>query len=94
MVKTTIEEYLVRIESLLINSKRVLTISEASTYTGYKIKYLHKLTCANKIPFSKPNNGAIFFDKDRLDQWLLSNQRTPSNESKLNALNYTLKNKK
>ncbi len=94
MDKTKIEQLLKRIESLLANNKRVLSISEASLYTGYKVKYLHKLTCANKIPFSKPNNGAVFFDKDQLDQWLLSKPRTTSNESKQKALNYTLKNKR
>lgn len=94
MVKTTIEQKLERIESLLINNKRVLTISEASIYTGYKVKYLHKLTSANKIPYSKPNNGAIFFDKERLDEWLLSKSRKSNSELEREALNYTLKNKR
>ena len=94
MNKLKIYESLKNIERQLLTNKTVLTFEEGCTYTGFKASYLYKLTSSNKVPYSKPNNGAIFFEKDRLDQWLLSNPRTTSNESKQEALNYTLKNKR
>ena len=89
-----IDERLENIERLLLTNKTVLTFEEGCTYTGFKASYLYKLTSSNKIPYSKPNNGAIFFDKKKLDNWLLSNYQKSTSESKQEALNYTLKNKR
>jgi excisionase family DNA binding protein len=53
--------------------KRILSFEEACTYTGFAESYMYKLTSARKIPHSKPNGKKIFFDREQLDQWLLSN---------------------
>ena len=53
--------------------KKVLTLKEASIYTGYAVSYLYKLIESGSIPYSKPNGKYIFFDIDKLDRWLLSN---------------------
>ena len=53
--------------------KRVLTLDEACEYTGYAKSYFYKLTSTGVLPFSKPNGKKIFFDKDQLDAWLMSN---------------------
>ena len=55
--------------------KKVLTLDEAIIYTGYKKSYFYKLLSAGIIPHSKPNGKNVFFDREKLEQWLLSNPR-------------------
>lgn len=83
-----------RIEKLLLSNKKVLNIEEASEYTGYKPSYLYKLSSAKKIPHSKPNGGLIFFNKEKLDNWLLRKEIKLSSDFESQALAYTLKNKR
>ena len=57
-------------------NKKVLTFDEACKYCGYSESYLHQLVKRKIIPGSKPNNGAIFFEREKLEEWLLSNPTT------------------
>ncbi len=91
MDNINIEEKLDRIESLLLGSKKVLTLEEACDYTGISRSYLYKLTSAGIIPHSKPNGKMIFFDINRLNEWLLRNNRKSKCEIKNEALKYVLK---
>jgi excisionase family DNA binding protein len=63
---------------------RVLNFSQACKYTGFSESYMYKLTSAGKIPHSKPLGKTLFFDREKLDAWLLSNG-TSSNEQKESA---------
>ena len=83
-----------RIEKLLLGTKKVLTFDEACDYTGISRSYLYKLTSAGKIPFSKPMGKIIFFNKEKLDLWLLSNNYLSHKEIENKALAYTIKNKR
>lgn len=63
-----------------------LSIDEAAFFLGYKKSYLYRLTASQKIPFSKPNNGKIFFDKEKLEEWVLrNNERKENKKTDLNA---------
>jgi len=87
-------ERLDRIERLLVAHKEVLTFEEASEYTGISRSYLYKLTASKDIPHSKPNGKMIFFEKKKLNEWLLRNQRKSNQEIEKEALDYTFKNRK
>ena len=89
-----IEEKLNRIEQLIISNKKVLTFDEACDYTGLSRSYLYKLTSSGTIPHSKPNGKIIFFEKEKLDKWLLKNARKSTDEIEEEALSYVIKNKK
>ena len=52
-------------------NKKPLSFNEAADFLGYKKSYLYQLTSKGKIPFSKPTNGKIFFDREKLEAWLL-----------------------
>ena len=94
MVSPELINRLTRIEKLLILKKRALTLEEASEVTGYKPSYLYKLTSAQEIPHSKPNGGSIFFDREKLESWMLQNEVKSKQDIESEALSYTLKNKK
>lgn len=88
-----IDERLDKIEKLLLSNKKVLTFEEACDYTGISRSYLYKLTAGKKIPHSCPNGKMLFFDKDKLDSWLLQNERKSVQEIDSKALSYTLNKK-
>jgi len=75
-------ERLDRLEQLLIGKKEVLTFDETCDYTGISRSYLYKLTASGKIPHSKPNGKMLFFEKKKLVEWLLQNNREPQQDIK------------
>lgn len=73
--------------------KKVLTFDEAVEYTGYSRSYLYKLTFQGIIPHSKPNGKSLFFDREKLEAWLLSNPRKSLLEKQQEAATYINKRK-
>ncbi len=70
-----LEDRLMRIEQLLAANKEVLTLEEACDYTGISQSYMYKLTSTGKIPHSKPMGKAIYFERLKLNSWLLGNPK-------------------
>lgn len=87
-------ERLDRIERLLFTNKEVLTFEEACEYTGISRSYLYKLTASNNIPHSKPNGKMIFFEKKKLNEWLLQNSIKSNDEIEAEALSYSFRNRR
>ena len=87
-------ERLDRIERLLTVSKEVLTFEETCDYTGISRSYLYKLTASGNIPHSKPNGKMIFFEKKKLNEWLLQNGRKSNDEIEAGAIAYNFRNKR
>ncbi|MEN8185951.1 MAG: helix-turn-helix domain-containing protein [Bacteroidota bacterium] len=94
MDKIFIDERLDRIEKLLTYNKEVLTFDEACDYTGLTRSYLYKLTASRKIPHCKPNGKMIYFEKKKLNDWLLQNQVKTEEEIEAEAVAYTFKNRR
>jgi excisionase family DNA binding protein len=88
-----LEERLTRIENLLIANKKVLTMEEVCNYTGIANSYMYKLTSQSRIPHSKPLGKLIFFDKEKIDNWLLQNNKKSSYEIEQEALGHVFRNK-
>ncbi|WBL44831.1 helix-turn-helix domain-containing protein [Algoriphagus halophytocola] len=80
-----------RIEKFMFGLKDILNPEELSEYTGFKVSYIYKLVSQSKIPYSKPNNGALFFDRKKIDDWLLQNPSKSEAEIRKEALQYTRK---
>tara|TARA_R110001606_G_scaffold260183_1_gene407921 strand:+ start:5669 stop:6058 length:390 start_codon:yes stop_codon:yes gene_type:complete len=87
-------ERLDRLERLLIANKEVLTFEETCDYTGISRSYLYKLTASGNIPHSKPNGKMLFFERAKLNTWLLQNGRKSKSEIETEALNYTFNKKR
>ncbi|WP_234912421.1 helix-turn-helix transcriptional regulator, partial [Vibrio anguillarum] len=75
MTEKQIAELLTSIKSLTNQTKEIMTISECSLYTGLSKSYLYKLTHKEKIPFSKPLGKRVYFERSKIDQWLLRNNK-------------------
>lgn len=74
----------------LLASKQMLTIEEASLYTGFTKRYLYKLTHEKAIPFYKPSGKNVRFDKDDLTNWMRQNRTNSREEAEQQAAAYTI----
>lgn len=75
---------------IAIQTKRILTFSEAVEYTGFTTSYLYKLMSQRIVPYYKPNGKSCFFDRAELENWMLSNRVTTNAELDSEARSYTL----
>ena len=90
MVETTeqilskkIEELTIKIDSiekLLLTQKNVLNFSEVKLYTNLSESYLYELTSSGGIPCYKPNGKQLYFKKQEIEDWLLSNRKATNIE--------------
>ncbi len=55
---------------------------------------LYKMTSKKKIPFSKPNGGKMYFRKEDLDNWMLSNKSNSTEEVENEVFNYLKRGRK
>lgn len=67
---------------------KVLTFEQGCQYLGYAKSYVYKLTSAGILPYSKPNNKSIFFDREKLEDWMLSNPNKSFAERQIDAATY------
>ena len=74
MDNTMIEGRLKAIEESLNLNKKVFNTTDLHRYTGLSKSTIYKLTSTGKIPHNSPTGKIIFFDKDEVDSWLLSNK--------------------
>jgi len=74
-------------------NNKVLTFAQGCQYTGYKPSYMHKLTSSGILPHSKPNGKTIFFEREKLEEWMLSNAKSSRLQKQIEAATYITTNK-
>ena len=83
-----------RIEKHIFGLKTILNVEELAEYTGFKRSYIYKLVHSNSLPFSKPNGKILFFEKSKIDIWLLQNSSKSVDEIQQEAIEFALQKKK
>ena len=76
-----------------LESKKVLTFGEAVEYMGISKSCLYKLTSQKLIPHYKPNGKMIFFDREEVENYLLSIRIKPQSEIEVEANTYIVTGK-
>lgn len=69
----TLQKEVEKLKSLLYAAKEVLNLEEAATFLGISKSSLYKMTHNQVIPFYKPNNKMVYFEKTELLKWLRQN---------------------
>ena len=87
-------EKLNRIEQHIFGLKPILNVDELTDYTGFRKSHIYKLVHKNLIPFSKPGGKILFFERKKIDEWLLQNSSKSSAEIKQEVIEFAFKNKK
>lgn len=85
---------LTKIEQHIFGLKPILNVEELADYTGFRKSHIYKLVHKNLIPFSKPGGKVLFFERKKIDEWLLQNSHKSSDEIKQEAIEFAFKNKK
>lgn len=83
-----------RIEKRLLSQKSVLTFEECCQYTGWSDSHLYKLTSRRLIPHSKPGGKDIFFEREKIDEYLMKNPVKTKMEVEQEAIQYLFRKKK
>jgi len=72
------DEVLVKLEKIekLLDEKRgePLNFNQAAQYLSLSHSHLYKLTSQRKIPFHKPSGKYLYFFKNELDTWIVTNE--------------------
>ena len=77
-------ELLQEIKALLSHNKKVMNVEDLSQYTGLSKSKIYKLTQLNLIPSGvNPHLRQKFFDKDRIDAWLLGKSDPSKTDQKI-----------
>jgi predicted DNA-binding transcriptional regulator AlpA len=85
------QKQLDRIEAAALGQKNVLNFSEACRFTGLSSSHLYKLTSTQQVPYFKPNQKLIYFDRVEIEKWLLQNRIPTTAEIEQQAANYIRK---
>jgi excisionase family DNA binding protein len=95
MSESFIIQKLESIEKMLIEQnmlkKEVLNFNEAAVYLEVSHSHLYKLTSTGTIPAYKPNGKKLYFNRQELNEWLLSNRQTSNAEIEEQARRFQLK---
>lgn len=77
----SIEAKLNRIEKhTLLSAKRALTVEDVALLAGITKRTVYRLTNSNRIPYYRPNGKEIYFDREEVEKWLLSNRHATDKE--------------
>lgn len=92
--KDIILEKLEKIEKHIVGLKSIFNVEELMEYTGFKKSNIYKLVHTNEIPYSKPNGKLLFFEREKIDEWLLRNTIKSNDEIKEETLKHIFKKNK
>jgi excisionase family DNA binding protein len=75
-----------------MEQKQVFTIDDLAAYTGWSKSYIYKKTSDGTLKYSKPLGKTLFFSKDWIESFLMSNTTSTAEELKTQAATFvTLK---
>lgn len=71
--------------------KEVLNFNEAAVYLEVSHSHLYKLTSTGTIPAYKPNGKKLYFNREELNGWLLSNRQASISDIEEEVSQFKLK---
>ncbi len=87
------EKYIEAIEQMIVQkfyelktiTKPFLTVEELASYLNVKTSYIYKMTHNREIPFYKPGGKMIYFNREEIDEWVLSQRVATADEIRSEA---------
>lgn len=70
-----LEKVNTKLDMILSIQSESLTVDALSILTGWTKNHIYKMTSKNVIPYYRPNGKTIFFKKQEIEDWLLSNRQ-------------------
>ena len=72
------------------DSRKTMSLTEFCEYAGLSKQTAYKLTSGQKVPHSK-RGKRLFFDREKVDEWLLENRVATHSEIQQQASEYLSK---
>lgn len=85
-IKNELQE-IKNIAFFLCLKKSIFNIEETALFTGFSKSHIYKLTSTGGIPCYKRGKH-LFFKKEELEQWMLSDRKATAKEIEELAINY------
>ena len=83
-----------KIDEQALLKKEVLNFNDACKYLDISASHLYKLTSQKLIPHFCPHGKKLYFNRQELDEWLMRNRQTSTDEIAKQAANYIINNKR
>lgn len=83
-----------KIDEQALLKKEVLNFNDACKYLDISASHLYKLTSQKLIPHFCPQGKKLYFNRQELDDWLMRNRQSSTDEIDKEAANYIIKNKR
>lgn len=81
-----IEQLIVqKFDELKIMTKPFLSVDELASYLGVKTSYIYKMTHNREIPYYKPGGKMVYFNREEIDEWVLSQRVATADEIRSEA---------
>jgi excisionase family DNA binding protein len=74
--------------------KDILNLNEACAYLDISASHLYKMTSSKSIPHFCPQGKKLYFKRVELDEWLMRNRQSSSDEIEKAANDYLIRNKR
>lgn len=75
-----LERRVTSLENIITQAKEHLTLDEAAVFLGCTKSLLYKMTHLHTIPFYKPSNKMVYFEKSELIKWMKQNRSYTDDE--------------
>lgn len=62
------------IQKQIQNQNKILKIDDVVKLTGWSKSHVYKLTASNRIPHYKPYGKTIYFNREEIESFILSNR--------------------
>jgi excisionase family DNA binding protein len=74
----------------LLNTKRVLTMNDVALLTGLSKSHIYRLVCYKHIPHYKQGGKITYFEKNEIEDWMLSRRIKTTQEIDEEATGYVI----
>jgi len=72
-------------KKIKMEQKQVFTIDDLANYTGWSKSYIYKKTSDGTLKYSKPLGKTLFFSREWVEAFLMSNTTSTAEEIKTKA---------
>lgn len=84
-LKSIIEMIDKKFDEIKIMHKPFMSVEDLSVYLDLSPTYIRKMTHNREIPYYKPNGKKLYFNKEEIDEWVLSSRVMTNKELRREA---------
>ena len=84
-IKQIIELIDEKLSVFRLEQKSIMTVDDLSEYLGLQPSYIRNMTHNREIPYYKPKVKKLYFQREEIDEWILSSRVATAEEFRSEA---------